>query len=167
MLRNNSSSPHPGRSQSKSPNRNDPNRQRGRSADKKSPPASQSRNASTQFVAELETLQYYSILSKSPNIKRKASMPTIFRRPLTPNTYQHLKSNYFYKTTGGDRFKDVRSSGNCLRCYGKHRASVCPKYTSPTPHPCRNCHHLFHATERCCFYDQQGKSRPVSANRQT
>ena len=167
VSRNNSNSPHPGRSQSKSPNRNDPNRQRGRSADKKFPPAPQSRTASAQFVAELETLQYYSILSKSPNIKRKASMPTIFRRPMTPNTYSHLKTNYFFKTSGGNRFKDVRTRGLCLRCYGTHRASVCPKYTSPTPVPCRNCHFLFHATEQCCFYDQQGKSRPVSANKQT
>ena len=163
--RSNSKTPYPGRSQSKSPTPNDPNKQRGRSSDKKFPPAPKSRTASAAYIAEIETLQYYSILSKSPNIKRKASMPTIFRRPMTPNTYSHLKSNYFFKTSGGDRFKDVKTRNLCLRCYGPHRASVCSKYTSPTPVPCRNCHFLFHATEQCLFYDHHGKSRPVSANK--
>ena len=93
-------------------------------------------------------------------------MPSLFRRPLTPNTYYHLKKNYFFKTSGGKRFEDVRKSGNCLRCYSKnHRASACHVYTSPTPHHCRNCHFLFHDTDKCRYYDKQGKSRPSSANK--
>ena len=154
------------RPQSKSPNRRDTSRQRGRSSDTKTSIAPQTRSSSSNFVAELDTLQYYSIMSKSPNVKRKTSMPTIFRRPLTPNTYNHLKSNYFYNTSGGNKFADVKKSGNCLRCYSKtHRASACPIYTSPTPHPCRNCHFLFHPTDKCRYYDSQGKSRPVSVNK--
>ena len=36
-------------------------------------------------------------------------MPSMFRRPLTPKTFQHLKDSYFFKTTG-EKFKNVRQS---------------------------------------------------------
>ena len=97
---------------------------------------------------------------------RKQSVPGIFCRPLTPRSKSHLKKTYFYSTSGDSKFKDVREKGFCLRCYGNnHRASACKTYTSPTPTPCRNCMHLFHPTEKCKFYNAEGKSRPSSRPR--
>ena len=119
----------------------------------------------SSYCAEIDALQYYSIHSKSPAPRRKQSMPSIFKRPLTPKTFEHLKSNYFFKTSGG-RFKDVRQDGRCLRCFSKtHRAAACPTYTKPTPSPCKFCWHLFHQSDNCIFYDKEGKSRPSSASR--
>ena len=51
-------------------------------------------------------------------------MAGVFRRPLTPNTYQHLKNNFFMKTANPERFKDVFSSKRCLRCYGLNHAGT-------------------------------------------
>ena len=89
-------------------------------------------------------------------------MPSMFRRPLTPKTMQHLKNNYFIKTSA-DKFKYVREDGRCLRCFSKlHHASECPTYTRPTPSPCKFCWHLFHSSDACIFYNTDGKSRPPS-----
>ena len=147
------------RPQSKSPG---PNRQESRGRNRsKTPVKSASRSNSQSYVAELETLSFYSIHSKSPNFKRKSSLPTIFRRPLTPRTYNHLQKTYFYNTSGADKFKNVLAEKRCLRCFSsQHRASACHKYTSPTPVPCRFCVHLFHDTQKCLYYDKNGKTRP-------
>ena len=151
------------RQQSKSPG---PHRQDSRGRPRsKTPTRTTPRSESQSFVAELDTLAYYSIHSKSPNVKRKSSLPTIFRRPLTPNTYNHLKNTYFYNTSGAERFKDVFTRKKCLRCYGDHRASNCTKFTSPTPVPCRLCVHLFHDTQKCPYFNKFGKSRPATPSR--
>jgi hypothetical protein len=158
----------PGRKSSKSPNRNNRD-DRGRSPSVK-PQASSSRSASRSnstaaYIAEIDTLQYYSIHNKSPVTVRKQSMPSMFRRPLTPKTYSQLKGNYFFKTNP-DRFKDVMKDSRCLRCWSKqHRASACTVYTKPTPGPCRYCHYLYHKTEDCRFYDENGKSRNPSRSK--
>ena len=149
----------PERQQSKSPG---PHRQNSRGRPRsKTPTNSSSRSNSTAaYIAELDPLAFYSIHSKSPNFKKKASLPTIFRRPLTPNTYNYLKKTYFYKTSGAERFKDVLTKKKCLRCYSSnHRASNCTVFTSPTPVPCRLCVHLFHETQKCPYFDKNGKSR--------
>ena len=53
-------------------------------------------------------------------------MPTLFRRPLTPKSYEYLQGTYFYKTKL-DRFKNVMREKRCLRCYSlQHRAAACP-----------------------------------------
>ena len=83
-----------------------------------------------------------------------------------PPSHDHLKKNYFISTTGDSKFKDVRTSGRCLRCYGNnHKAASCKTYTRPTPTPCKYCFHLFHNPDECKFYTSDGKSRPPSANR--
>ena len=150
------------RHQSKSPNNKDRNNSRGRHPTPST--KSESRPSSFQsYVSELDTLAFYTIHSKSPNFKRKQSLPTIFRRPMTPKTYQHLKNNYFFKTSGGSRFSDVFKAGRCLRCYASgHRASACPVYTKPCGTPCRFCHFLFHESDNCKFYDRNGSTRPTT-----
>ena len=117
---------------SKSPNSKDPKKDRGRSPGVTSRPQSRS-GSSAAYIAEIDTLQYYSIHSKSPNPNRKFSMPSMFRRPLTPKTYSHLKTSYFYKTSA-DKFANVLKDGRCLRCWSKsHRASACPSIPSLPP----------------------------------
>ena len=132
------------------------NRPRGRSADKDS---SRKAERSSSFSAEIDTLQYYSILSKSPSRDPKHS---IFRRPITPDTMHHMKQNYFI-TTSAEKFKNVWQEKRCLRCFSKtHRASACPTYTRPTPTLCKYCHYLYHSSDKCIFYDGNGKTRPPS-----
>ena len=145
------------RSQSKSPRRDYQKDQRGRSPEK-------SANVHlAEMDPELECLQYYSRYSTSSNEQRKQSIPTIFRRALTPKTKAHLQTTYFFSTSGDSRFKDVRTKKNCLRCYGStHKAADCKTYTDPCPWPCRKCLHLFHPTDKCKFFDSQGKSKPPS-----
>ncbi len=121
-----------------------------------------SRNNS--LCAEMEACQYYSVHSQSPN-RRKVSIPSVFRRPLTPRSLSHMKGNYFLETSG-EKFQDVRASGRCLRCYSdKHRAAMCKRFTRPTPTPCKKCHYLFHPTESCHNYTSENRSRGPSANR--
>ena len=87
----------------------------------------------------------------------------MFCRALSPRSAAHLRTTYFYSTSGDKRFADVRAKGFCLRCYGSnHKASSCRLYTQPTLTPCRYCFHLFHPTKACKFYDQNGKSRASS-----
>ena len=149
------------RRQSKSPF-NDKNNQRGRSVEKEKLFSANS----AEIDEDIECLQYYSRYSQSPNQVRKQSVPGIFRRPLTPKSKEHLKQNYFFKTSGDTKFQDVRQKGFCLRCYGSdHRANSCKIYTSPTPTPCRHCMHLFHDTSKCKFFEPSGKSRPPSRPR--
>ena len=141
------------RKPSKSPHR-EKNNERGRSPAKKSPEKSSAiaYSAETEIDSEMDCLQYYSRYSQSPNPVRKQSMPSIFRRPLTPRSQEHLKKTYFFETSGAKRFSDVREKGFCLRCYGSnHRANSCKIYTRPTPAPCKFCFHLFHAPEECKF----------------
>ena len=146
------------RYQSKSPNKMN-STSRGRAPTPSTKPAS--RSSSQAYAAELDTLAYYTIHSKSPNFKRKQSLPTIFKRPMTPRTYSHLKKNYFFQTSGGSKFSDVFKSGRCLRCYSKnHKASACPVYTQPCSVPCRRCHYLFHPGDKCKFFDRNGSTRP-------
>jgi hypothetical protein len=151
---------------SQSPNRNNRD-DRGRTPSVRPQPSrSPSRSNSTSaYIAEIDTLQYYTIHSKSPATIRKQSMPSMFRRPLTPKTYSQLKGNYFFSTKP-DRFKDVMKDGRCLRCWSKqHRAAACPVYTKPTPGPCRYCHFLYHEASECRFYDENGKSRNPSRSK--
>ena len=156
--RNTSSDRVPNRNQSTSPNNGHINSQRGRGVDKTFPV-----NSADTMDDEMECLQYYSRYSKSPNEVRKKSIPSIFRRPLTPRSKEHLKKNYFFTTSGDTKFQDVRQKGFCLRCYGSnHKANSCRIYPSPTPTPCRNCMHLFHETAKCKFFDANGKSKPPS-----
>jgi hypothetical protein len=116
--------------------------QRGRSPEKSSS-SSTAHSANIELDPALECLQYYSRYSTSPNPVRKQFVPGIFRRALTPKSKEHLKTTYFYSTSGDTKFKDVREKGHCLRCYGSdHRASTCQVYTRPTPTPCRHCMHL-------------------------
>jgi hypothetical protein len=153
------------RKPSKSPNRGK-KEERGRSPDKRAPERSSTRAYSVETDSEMDCLQYYSRYSQSPNPVRKQSMPSIFRRPLTPRSQEHLKKTYFFETSGAKRFKDVREKGFCLRCYGRdHRANACKIYTRPTPAPCKFCFHLFHSPEECRFYTSEGKTRPPSLNR--
>jgi hypothetical protein len=155
-----------GRRTSPSPNRNNRD-DRGRTTSVKPPSSrSPSRSSSTNaYIAEIDTLQYYSIHNQSPVTIRKQSMPSMFRRPLTPKTYSQLKGNYFFKTNP-DRFKDVMKDSRCLRCWSKqHRAAACTVYTKPTPGPCRYCHYLYHESKDCRFYDENGKSRNPSRSK--
>ncbi len=159
--RNTSSDRVPHRKQSTSPNNTHINGQRGRGENKTFPV-----NSADTMDDEMECLQYYSRYSKSPNEVRKKSIPSIFRRPLTPRSKEHLKKNYFFTTSGDKKFQDVRQKGFCLRCYGSnHKANSCRIYPSPTPTPCRNCMHLFHETAKCKFFDTNGKSRPSSRSK--
>ena len=112
---------------------------------------------------DLECLQFSSHYSASQTPARKQSIPTMFRRALTPRTTDTLRQSYFYSSSGEGRFKDVWLKGYYLRCYGSnHKASSCRVYTQPTPTPCRVCFHLFHPTKECRYYDQNGKSRSSS-----
>ena len=158
----------PARKASPSPGRRDRPGDRGRSPGVKTTPSTKppSRSASTtSWNAEVDALQYHSIHSNSPGPRRKQSMPSMFRRPLTPKTFQHLKDSYFFKTSA-EKFKNVRQDGRCLRCFSKlHRASACPTYTKPTPSPCKFCWYLYHSSDQCRFYDKDGKSRPPSQGR--
>ena len=122
-----------------------------------SAPRSTSANA---YLAELDVLQYSSIHSRTK--QKKKPMSTIFRRPLTPKTYAVLKGSYFFNTNPA-RFKTVMRDGRCLRCWSSsHRAAACPAYTRPTPTPCKFCHHLFHPSHLCLFYNAHGKPQPAS-----
>ena len=153
------------RAPSKSPNRGK-KEERGRSPNKKTPEKQSTRAYSVEMDGEMDCLQYYSYYSQSPNPVRKQSMPSIFRRPLTPRSQDHLKKTYFFDTSGSKRFQDVRKNGNCLRCFGSdHRANACKIYTRPTPTPCKFCFHLFHSSDDCIFFTKEGKSRPPSLNR--
>jgi hypothetical protein len=154
----------PRRQQSQSPRRGQ-QQQRGRSPGR-APTSSSAYTADMELDDDIECLQYYSRYSTSPNAVRKQSVPGIFRRALTPKSKLHLKESYFYSTSGEQKFADVRTKGNCLRCYGSdHRASACKVYTMPTPTPCRACMHLYHPTGMCKFYDASGGSRPPSTTR--
>ena len=159
--RQQSKSPGPYRASSK-PSRPD---SRGRSREKGGP-HNTSRSSSRAYAAEIETLAHYSLQTKSPNFRRRQSIPSLFKRPLTPKTYAHLRKTYFYKTSNPERFKDVFKEGRCLRCFSSsHKASSCSKYTSPTPNPCRFCSFLYHPTDQCIFYDRNGKSRSSTPNK--
>ena len=151
-------------SQSRERNRNE---SRGRSPGTKNKVEKKSEaptNRSNSLCAEMDACQYYSVHSQSPN-RRKVSIPSVFRRPLTPRSLSHIKGNYFLETSG-ETFKDVRASGRCLRCYSnKHRAAMCKLFTRPTPTPCKKCHYLFHPTESCPNYTKDNRSRGPSANR--
>ena len=128
----------------------------------KKPEVSTSRSSS--LCAEIDACQYYSVHSQSPN-RRKVSVPSVFRRPLTPRSLSHMKGNYFLNTSG-EKYKDVRASGRCLRCYSnKHRTAMCKLFTRPTPTPCKKCHYLFHPDEACPNYSKDNRSRGPSAHR--
>ena len=151
----------PRRQQSQSPRRGQ-QQQRGRSPGR--PPTLSSKDM--KLDEDIESLQYYSRYSTSPQAVRKQSIPGIFRRSLTPKSKMHLKESYFYPTSGDQKFANVRTTGKCLRCYGSdHKAAACRVYTMPTPTPCRACMHLYHPTEKCKLYDACGNSRPTSPAR--
>ena len=104
-------------------------------------------HADTTKADQLSSVQYPSIYSRIP-IQKIQSIPSLFRRPLTPNTDNILSQLNFMTTSSPSKFKDVRSSGKCIRCYGpKHWASYCPRFTSPCAKPCRFCKHLYHPTK--------------------
>ena len=148
------------RTQSKSPN-NNKRTERGRSSSPSARPPSRSGSYST----EVEALQYHTIFSESPGPRRKTSMPSMFRRALTPKTLGHLKETYFHKTNA-NKFSDVRTANRCLRCYSsRHLASTCPRFTRPCVNPCRLCWYLFHPSHDCPYFDSKGNSRSSSAQR--
>ena len=148
------------RTQSKSPN-NKEKSERGRSPFPSAKPPSRSGSYST----EVDALQYHTIFSESPGPRRKTSMPSMFRRALTPKTMEHLKGTYFHKTNA-NKFSDVRTSNRCLRCYSsRHLASTCPRFTRPCVNPCRLCWYLFHPSQDCPYFDSKGNSRSSSAQR--
>ena len=121
---------------------------------------------SSSYEAEIEILQYHSDRSTSP-IQTSVRIPSIYRRALTPDSFSHLKLTYFQPTSAA-KFKDVWLLKRCLRCYSdKHRAGQCPRFTTPTPTPCRYFWFLFHATKACPFYHRTGKSRSNSLDRST
>ena len=149
---------------SRSPNRDPRPRSRGRSKEKDSAKANE---RSSSFAAEVEVLQYYSVLSKSPSRidSTPKSVPSVYRRQITPNTMKHFRDTLFFPTTA-EKFKSVWLEKRCLRCFSqKHRAIMCPVYTSPCPNVCKYCHYLYHDTKACIFFDNSGKSRPNSLNR--
>ena len=74
----------PARKSSPSPNRRDNNNERGRSPSVKSNSTQKPVSRTSSWSAEIDALQYYSIHSKSPGLRRKQSMPSMFKRPLTP-----------------------------------------------------------------------------------
>jgi hypothetical protein len=89
------------------------------------------------------------------DLKKKDQNDLVRTLHNVPKTFQHLKDSYFFKTSG-EKFKLVRQDG---RCFSKsHLASACKIYTRPTPSPCKFCIYLFHASDNCRFYDQNGKS---------
>ena len=143
---------------SKSPNIRDKNSERGRSTDKSR--KQKERTASSHSAErQIQTLKFQSYMSASPT-RRQISVPTVFKRRLTPNTRKHMDKTYFAPTTG-KKYQDVWKSGRCIRCYSSaHRAVMCPKYTQPCPELCRFCQFLYHSN--CKQYDQSGKSRPVT-----
>ena len=144
---------------------NSRNRQdsRGRSSERRKPKESKG-SRSSSLCAEIEACQYYSVHSQSPN-RRKVSIPSVFRRPLTPRSFNHMKGNYFLDTSGA-KYKDVRSSGRCLLCYSsKHKAAMCDIFTRPTPTPWKKCHYLFHNTEECPYYSTNNRSRGPSLSK--
>ena len=102
---------------------------------------------------QLRSVQYPSIFSKNTT-QRKQSLPTLFSRPLTPNTDKLLSQVYFITTLSPSKFKDVHVKGKCIRCYGpSHWAASCPRFTSPCSHPCRYCKYLYHPTSRCPYFE--------------
>ena len=155
---------HRARKASKSPNRKPPDKDKPRGRSPAKNPTSTARSSS--YEAEIEILQYYSDRSTSP-VQTSVKMPSIYRRPMTPDSFAHLKQNYFQPTSAA-KFKDVWLLKRCLRCYSdKHRARECPRFTKPTPIPCSYCWYLFHDSATCPFYDKTGKSRPNSIDRST
>ena len=137
---------------SRSPNRHEPynEKNRGRSDIPKS--------------EQLRSVQYPSIHSKNTT-QRKQSLPTLFSRPLTPNTDKVLSQVYFITTSSPHKFKDVHAKGKCIRCYGpSHWAASCPRFTSPCSRPCRYCKYLYHPTSRCPYFETNGQSKPSSRN---
>ena len=122
---------------SKSPDNRPRQTSRGRSPGGTQKPEKKPDNAgnsrSNSWCAEIDAVQYYSIHSQSPN-RSKFSVPSVFSRPLTPRSLNQMKGNYFLYTTG-TKYKDVCTSGRCLRCYSnRHRAAQCPTFHTPHPH---------------------------------
>ena len=99
--RSSSNAPQCARKSSKSPNRRTPDKPRGRSPEKNQ----STNNRSSSYEAEIEILQYYSDQSDSP-VCNSVQMPSIFRRPLKPDSFAHMKKTHFQPTLA-DKFKDV------------------------------------------------------------
>ena len=149
---------------SRSPNRVNRDRSRVRSREKDS---TRTKERSSSFAAEVEVLQYYSVLSKSPSRidSTPKPVPSVYRRQITPNTMKYFRDTLFFPTTA-EKFKSVWLDKRCLRCFSqKQRAIMCPVYTSPCPNVCKYCHYLYHDTKSCIFFDSSGKSRPNSLDR--
>ena len=93
------------RRQSSQSRGNSRNRQdsRGRSNERKKLEESKG-SRSSSLCAEIEACQYYSVHSQSPN-QRKVSIPSVFRRPLTPRSFNHMKGNYFLTANSNDMQK--------------------------------------------------------------
>ena len=149
---------------SRSPNRVDRDRSRGRSKEKDS---TRTKGRSSSFAAEVEVLQYYSVLSKSPSRidSTPKPVPSVYRRQMTPNTMKYFRDTLFFPTTA-EKFKSVWLEKRCLRCFSQeHRAVACPVYTSPTPNVCKFCHYLYHNPDKCIYFDGSGKSLKRTACR--
>ena len=94
------------------------------------------------------------------------------------NTWSTLRPHYkgeaqkdrntFYKDSlpvkNSEKYRDVREKNKCLRCYGDHRPRNCPRFQERTPDACKYCRYLYHPTEKCPKYDDQGKTRPPTPN---
>ena len=62
---------------------------------------------------------------KKPILLLVKSVERPFHRPLTPNTRQFYSDKVFNSSPTPDRFKDVFSSGRCIRCYSsRHIGSL-------------------------------------------
>ena len=104
--------------------------------------------------------------TRHPSGQRVKSIERPFHRPLTPNTRQFYSDKVFKDSPTPDRFKDVFSSGRCIRCYcSRHIGTDCPKFTLPCPCICYHCRFLYHESDQCPY--KNGSPIPRSRSRST
>jgi nitrate reductase cytochrome c-type subunit len=110
--------------------------------------------------SQKKALQYHTTASRSSRNREKVEMPHMFRRSIIPRTHQFLNKSYFIPHQTPDKFKDVRPSGRCLRCYGQsHKADSCATFRLPCVYPCRLCVYLYHKSADCIFFHFDGKPK--------
>ena len=102
--------------------------------------------------------------TRHPSGTRYKSIERPFNKPLTSDNCQFYNDNVFIESLNPDRFKDVFSSGRCIRCYSsRHIGKDCPKFTLPYSRVCYHCRFLYHESDHCPY--KNGLPRPRSRSR--
>ena len=146
------------RTQSNSRSSQNPSRNRSSS---RTPRGNQYRKQSPRNYVEEWRREFYQLQfpPKSTSDKATADWPALKKNFKDDyNLEDYHKDGIPVKNS--EKFKDVRSRNKCLRCYGDHRANDCPEFTVRTPTPCQYCRYLYHPTELCHKYTDQGRTRP-------